>query len=232
MDRAPQVPFPSPESWLPDQRPPTGTRAALHRLATAMRRNIHLLTETEADEAELIAAAEALERLNAQLAQRPRPHRLWGFAETSNAGDPHAFFDYSPVVGQANPLAPPLQLRLEDGVVRGSGTFGNAYEGPPGHVHGGFIAAAFDEVLGLAQSTTGRPGMTGTLTVRYRHPTPLNRELRFEGRVERVEGRKIFTRGTLHAGDVLCAEAEAVFVSVDFERMVRLAAGQEPHRDA
>ena len=58
--------------------------------------------------------------------------------------------------------------------------FGSAYEGPPGHVHGGFVAAAFDEVLGYVQSLGGRPGMTGTLTVRYRSPTPLYTELRFE----------------------------------------------------
>ena len=30
--------------------------------------------------------------------------------------------------------------------------FGAAYEGPPGSVHGGIIAAAFDEVLGMTQS--------------------------------------------------------------------------------
>jgi len=36
----------------------------------------------------------------------------------------------------------------------------------------------------------------------------------FEAWIERVEGRKIFCRGTLHAGERLCAEAEAIFVSL------------------
>jgi hypothetical protein len=41
--------------------------------------------------------------------------------------------------------------------------------------------------------------------------------------VDRVEGRKIFTSGTLHAGDDLCAEAEGLFISVDFSRLERIA---------
>ena len=52
----------------------------------------------------------------------------------------------------------------------GTATFGAAYEGPPGCVHGGFVAAAFDEVLGSTQSLSGEPGMTGRLTVNYRSP--------------------------------------------------------------
>ena len=65
--------------------------------------------------------------------------------------------------------------------------------------------------------------MTGTLVVRYRKPTPLYREVRFTGRVDSVDGRKIFTSATLHDGETLCAEAEAIFVQVDFDRLRRLA---------
>ena len=43
-------------------------------------------------------------------------------------------------------------------------TFGSAYEGPPGCVHGGYVAAAFDEMLGFVQSLGGNPGMTARLT--------------------------------------------------------------------
>ena len=81
--------------------------------------------------------------------------------------------------------------------------FGAAYEGPPTCVHGGFVAAAFDEVLGLAQSLGGNPGMTGTLTVRYRKPTPLHTDLRFEATLDGQEGRKLFTSGRVYAGDTL-----------------------------
>ncbi len=124
-------------------------------------------------------------------------------------------FDLSPFIGPANPLAPPISLRQEGERVVGAVRFGSAYEGPPGCVHGGYVAATFDELLGATQSMSGHPGMTGTLTVRYRAPTPLHTELRLAGWLARVEGRKIFAEGTLHAGDRLCAEAEGIFISID-----------------
>lgn len=218
--------------WVPDEFPPQGQWRALVRLAAAVRRTIDILADTEADEAALEEAAEQVEAINARLSALPRGRRLWGFAESATSGSPKAMFDNSPVIGLANPVAPPLSLRVEDGRVVGTGTFGQAYEGPPGHVHGGWVAAAFDEVLGMAQTLSGRPGMTGTLTVRYRNPTPLHRRLRFEAWIERVEGRKIFARGTLHAGDTLCAEAEGIFVSVDWERFRALADRRSPAPDA
>lgn len=208
---------------MPDELPPAGQWRALVRLAAAVRRTIDILSDTEADEAALTAAAEQVEAVNERLERLPRGRRLWGFAESATSGSPKAMFDNSPIIGMANPVAPPLSLRVEEGRVVGTAVYGQAYEGPPGHLHGGWVAASFDEVLGMAQTLSGRPGMTGTLTVRYRNPTPLYREVRFEGWIEGVEGRKIFTRGTLHAGDVLCAEAEAIFVSVDWERFRSLA---------
>ena len=103
---------------------------------------------------------------------------------------------------------------MADGNVVGRARFGSAYEGPPGCVHGGFVAAAFDEVLGLAQSLSGQPGMTGTLSVRYRKPTPLHTDLRFVGKLVGVDGRKILTHGELWAGELLTAEADGLFGSL------------------
>jgi acyl-coenzyme A thioesterase PaaI-like protein len=210
-------------AWRPDDTPPEGQRAALHRLASAIRSTIDLLVESDAPEEELLAAAEDAERLNQRLAAGPRGHTLWGFAEASTSGNPRAFFDSSPIGGKGNPIAAPVDLRLVGNHVEGRVVFGIAYEGPPGHVHGGFVAAAFDEVLGMAQSSTGAPGMTGTLTVRYRRPTPLHTQLLFLGKVDRVEGRKIFTSATLHAGEILCAEAEGIFISMGIDHFRRLA---------
>ena len=156
-----------------------------------------------------------------------------GFAEAANSGDPHAHFDHSPLIGLSNPLAPPIRLRIEDErTMVGTATFGAGYEGPPGCVHGGFVAAAFDEVLGAAQSLGGKPGMTGRLTVNYRSPTPLHEELTITGRFDRADGRKIFTTGTIHAGDRLCAEAEGLFISIDFERFASLKQAREAQRAA
>jgi acyl-coenzyme A thioesterase PaaI-like protein len=115
-------------------------------------------------------------------------------------------------------------------MVTGAVTFGPQYEGAPTCVHGGFIAAYFDEVLGVAQSTTGNPGMTVNLTVDYRSPTPINKPLVFNGWVERVERRKIFTVGTLHHGETLCAEAHAIFVSMSPELMARISNNAGPTR--
>jgi len=212
--------------WAASQTAPTGRRAQAHRLAAAMRRVIDHLVQVAAPEEDLKAAADALERYARRLAKYPMTHSYQGFAETANAGDTHAFFDHSPLIGMANPLAPPITLLVTGEKVEGRVTFGMAYEGPPGHVHGGFLAAAFDEVLGMAQSLTGNPGMTGTLTIRYRRPTPLMRELLFEASVEKVDGRKIFTRGTVSADGVMTAEAEGLFIAVGHERFMSMAAAR------
>lgn len=212
-------------SWTSNQTAATGRRAQAHRLAAAMRKVIDELVQVAAPEEDLRQAANALERYAKRLAKYPTSRSYEGFAETANAGDPNAFFDHSPLVGFANPLAPPIELSVQGQMVRGLATFGLAYEGPPGCVHGGFIAAAFDEVLGTAQSLTGKPGMTGTLSIRYRRPTPLLKPLLFEAVVERVEGRKIFTRGTLTSDGLLTAEAEGLFIAVPEERFAQMAQG-------
>ena len=209
--------------WLPNEAPPEGKRLALHRLAAAIRQTIDLLIETDAPEDELVRASGALEAFNDRLEEAPHNRPLWGFAEASTSGSPVGFYDSSPLSGPANPLAPPLTLEVADGEVVGRVVFGIAYEGPPGHVHGGFVAAAFDEVLGRVQSTTGHGGMTGRLTVHYRRPTPLQKELTFHGRVDRVEGRKIYTTATLHDGETLCAESEGLFISVGEDHFRSLA---------
>lgn len=137
----------------------------------------------------------------------------------SDGPDGHPFFDHSPVAGLGNPLAPPLRMWIEGDRAIGEATFGSAYEGPPGCVHGGWTAATFDEVLGMAQSLDGHPGMTGRLTIHYRRPTPLYEPIRYEGWIEKVEGRKktIIGKGYNRAGELL-VEADGLFVTVDFEK--------------
>ncbi len=189
------------------------------RLTRALRLAIERLVANDVPEDDLRRAADAAERFAESLEPYPRLRYAIGFGETSYAGDVSAFFDQSPLVGLANPMAPPIEMAAHgERGVRGHVRFGAQYEGVPGHVHGGYVAATFDELLGLVQARSGAPGMTGTLTVRFRRPTPLYTDLTLDAQWLRSEGRKIFTRGTIHAGDTLTAEAEGLFISIGNER--------------
>jgi len=201
---------------------PTPRRAALFRVADAIRGVLHAMVQTTAPIEVIEAVADDVEQAADRFSGHTSKSMYEGFAEAANAGEPFGFFDHSPMLGEANPLAPPIRLWLEGDRILGTATFGAAYEGPPGCVHGGYVAAAFDEVLGSTQSLSGSPGMTGRLTVHYRKPTPLQTELRFEGWIEDVTGRKILTRGELRAGEVLCAEAEGLFISIDMEKFANM----------
>jgi acyl-coenzyme A thioesterase PaaI-like protein len=201
------------------------------RLADAMRLVIERLVPSNAPVDELCAAADGLERYAEALKDHPRLRDARLYAESANAGDVGAFFDQSPMIGLANPLAPPITIgRLDDRRAHAEAVFGSAYEGPPGSVHGGYVAAAFDEVLGYVQSLSGQGGMTGTLSVRYIKPTPLHTPLFFEAEISRTEGRKIFTRARLEAEGELRAEAEGLFISFREgarQEMMRIRAERE-----
>ncbi len=69
--------------------------------------------------------------------------------------------------------------------------------------------------------------MTGTLTVRYRRPHPLHTRIDFEGELLRIEGRKIFTAGRSSAHGELLAEAEGIFISIDFTKLAQRMAGRD-----
>ena len=92
------------------------------------------------------------------------------------------------------------------------------------------VAATGRSWTNRIMTVASRPGMTARLTVSYRAPTPLDTDLRLEGELERVEGRKIFTVGRCFDGDVLTAEAEGLFISIRPERFASLQAAREAAR--
>lgn len=192
------------------------------RLADGLRRALqHAATSIAPDET-MARAADLIDEAVRILEPGPHGRGYHGSAEGSVGGVPHGFTSHSPVTGPLNAIASVVSLSSNETQVVAEVVYGDAYEGPPGHLHGGFVAAIFDEVLGFAQALSGAPGMTGKLEITYRSPTPLHTPLRVEGRFERVEGRKIFTTGTIHAGDRLCAEAKGLFISVRPERFGQL----------
>ena len=139
---------------------------------------------------------------------------LGGLGRFGETDDPMAYFPYSPFIGRSNPVSLPVEFRVEDGVVHGRAVFTPPYCGPPNHVHGGVVAAVFDELLGTVNVANDLGAMTGTLTVRYRKPTPLLEEIRMEGRSAGVDGRKVYAEGTMWHGDTLLAEAEGIFIRI------------------
>ncbi|CBN74729.1 thioesterase superfamily protein [Ectocarpus siliculosus] len=103
-------------------------------------------------------------------------------------------------------------------VMAGSVVFSLGCEGPPDHVHGGAVSTALDDVLGtMAWREVGFPrwGLpTMRLTVRFLAGAPMERQLRFDTRVVKREGRKVFVEAALRdptCGNKLLAEGEGLF---------------------
>jgi len=119
---------------------------------------------------------------------------------------------YSPVSGKRNPVAPPLRLWRDGDEVRGEVLFSATYAGPPDSVHGGIIAAVFDEVLAMANVISGRAGFTGTLTIRYHARAPLDTPIELWGKNVRQDGRKQLSRGEMRVNGELIASAEGLFI--------------------
>ena len=117
------------------------------------------------------------------------------------------------VIGIRNALAPPVVThRDESGTVWAEFELGAAYEGPPGHVHGGVSALILDHLLGEAASPDHKPRFTGSITVRYLRAIPLG-PVRAEAVRTRTEGVKTFCAGTIADAGGITVEAEGVFIT-------------------
>ncbi|CAB4917885.1 unannotated protein [freshwater metagenome] len=119
--------------------------------------------------------------------------------------------------GVENPSSMGLRMRIDGGRVMGAIRFAAHHEGGPGLAHGGAVSAVFDDLLGAVPSALHLPAVTASLTVEFRSPAVLGAELSAEAHLERRVGRKLYTRGTMHDGPTLVAEAHALFLVVDLD---------------
>lgn len=150
----------------------------------------------------LRGVADELESASADTDQRQ--------ARTWSRGD---YVANCPVMGRSNVVAPHVEFdRLPDGTFRGETTLGLEYQGPPGCVHGGIVSLLFDAVLGRANHHAGTTGMTMYLDIDYHGATPLFEPIVITGRPTRIDGRKVWSQGAIHADGRLCATAEGLFV--------------------
>lgn len=83
------------------------------------------------------------------------------------------------------------------GIIHTSFTLTLSEQGPPGHAHGGVLAAILDEIMGTAAWHAGHMVLAANLNIDYRLPVPLGIELTAVGQITHQDGRKVFTRGEI-----------------------------------
>ena len=161
-------------------------------------------------------------RLEAILPRDPRPR-----VGDSPEPDRRVYIDHSRNIGDYNPCFPQYRLSCADGRGEGEVDFPNLYEGPPGIVHGGFLALLFDCVLQQLNCDLGVAGKTATLNVRFRRPTPLRTTLRIVAAREIIEN-KIHSNAQLYREDELLCSAEMTAVAGSREALLYVSPRRPP----
>lgn len=127
------------------------------------------------------------------------------------------------VCGRENPCG--LKLKFyedpESRTVQAEFVVPETYQGYPGVVHGGIIAAILDEVAGRAvmlHKDHEAFMVTLRLTVRYRKPTPVGVPLVAVGWVEQIGGAGAKVSGQIRLPDgTVTAEGEALLATAPDE---------------
>src|SRR3954447_14689279 len=130
--------------------------------------------------------------------------------------------------GPDNPASLGLRMRTDGDGVAGEVTFGAVHEGPPGFAHGGAVAAALDDALGMLLMRLRRPAVTRRLEVDYERPCFVERRYDVVARCERVDGRKLWLLAELREDGEVVAAARGLFIVVDAEHFLQGA----PQSDA
>ena len=102
--------------------------------------------------------------------------------------------------------------------------FGSKTMGPPGHVHGGAMAATLDEAMGAVCWMNGHHVVAATITINFLSMLPIDSETIVHATIDRVEGRKIHLRSKLKdpSGRVV-AEGSGLFIVLKDEALKALA---------
>jgi acyl-coenzyme A thioesterase PaaI-like protein len=102
--------------------------------------------------------------------------------------------------------------------LHGEGSIPRGYQGPPGHAHGGSLAAILDELMGLLLWRLGHKVVAVHLDFDYRHPTPLETPLKAESWIVDRGRRSITVASRLVLPDGSTAvEGKGVFVELGDE---------------
>lgn len=195
------------EDWSADEV--ARLRSIYQPLAESVRDLVDAAIRSEADAEAVADARRDIDAAVARLRGRQMPG-AFGVRHTTS-GESVGWGNA--VVGIRNALAPPVVTQLdESGRLWAEFNLGAAYEGPPGHVHGGVSAMILDHMLGEVASPDRKPRFTGSITVRYLRATRLG-PLRAEAWRTRADGVKTFCSGHIRDAEGVTVEAEGVFIT-------------------
>lgn len=192
---------------------------ARQRLASATRALNEKLVSTDIDPELAAALTEKIEGLAAELSQALQVTGLVDMAKRGQRGTiDDVMGELASVGGRSHPCSPELRWQEASNRITGTVKFSQAFEGPPGHVHGGWVAGVLDHLMGMTHVRTGHPGMTGGLSVRYLKPTPLNQVIEVSAQATELDDKRTEVKAEMRFGETTTAKAEAIFVRVDREK--------------
>jgi len=125
--------------------------------------------------------------------------------------------------GVHNPLGLKLRFYITGkGEVEATYTAPDEFQGYPGVVHGGVVAAMLDEITCRSHMGFDPPRFmfTARLNVRYRKNVPVGQPLRLVGKAGKTKSRTATAKGEIYDADgELLAEADALLVDVPQEML-------------
>ena len=127
-----------------------------------------------------------------------------------------------------NPLGLRLPLPVAEGLTEYETyfRFDERHQGGPGIVHGGFVAAALDEAVGLLATWYAFPSVTARIFVRYRRPVPINSELLLRAWLVDSTERRLHVDGSIGDGEEPLAKCRATLLHVPLEHFLQTPEGR------
>jgi len=104
--------------------------------------------------------------------------------------------------------------------------FDERHQGGPGIAHGGLVAGALDEAVGLLATWYAFPAVTARIFVRFRWPVPINTELQIRAQLDEARGRRLHIDAAITDGEERLAECRAALLRVPFEHFLTTPEGR------
>ena len=124
--------------------------------------------------------------------------------------------DYCFACGEANPVGLHLHFHIENERFITKKIVPREYQSYTGVVHGGIVTTMLDEAMGGYLYEQGEKAVTARIEVRYRQPTPVDKELTITGWVESRRRNFVEMKATIALPDgTITAEGTAKMAVVN-----------------